>query len=138
MNLNETVTCGDLAACCVARLAVRRDECHDRYGAGVRFLSGECRDATNVLVTVRLGEPQVARDRPPEVVSVEYLDCPVGLEPRAQGVGQGRLAGPRESCQPHDCTARHRARIVPAATVSYVFSSIKTNAPVARLRSYAS
>ena len=60
-------------------------------------------DPSDVLVTVLGGEPEVGAQSVAQVVAVENVGRMVGRHQAAlQRVGEGGLAGPRQSRQPND------------------------------------
>ena len=88
--------------------AERRDERHQHDQAGIHHQPRDLGDAADVLDAVGFGEAQVLVETVPHVVAIEQIRVPAQrVQLLLDDVGDRRLAGARQSGEPHD------ARLVP-------------------------
>src|ERR1700693_314111 len=97
-----------LCAKFVAYLAIWRDRRRDSDSAAGRDEPGPIADTPDVGITVFFRESQPLREVCPNLIAIEQLNLPSArLELGPQRIGDGRLAGTRQSREPHDESSCH-------------------------------
>ena len=88
----------------VAARPVRADHRHESDDAGIGEQPGDLADPADVLVAVLGGEPEIAVDAEPQVVTVEEVRRLPGRDQQPFDLGRHRgLARTREARERHGC-----------------------------------